>query len=268
LIMTNIHPTAIIDPKATIGRDVTIGPYCIVGPHAVLGDRVELKAHVVIDGHTTIGEGTKIFPFASIGSAPQDLKYHGEPSTLTIGRNNVIREYTTMNPGTEGGGMKTVVGDDCLFMMSTHVAHDCVVGNRVIMANNATLGGHVVIGDHVLVGGLAAVHQFVRIGSYAVIGGMSGVESDVIPFGRVKGERASLAGLNLVGLERGGFDKDTVKTLQRAMKELFEGAGTMDERIEQLAKDYAGSEVVMGMIEFARKKERFGLCQPDQKKAA
>jgi UDP-N-acetylglucosamine acyltransferase len=266
--MTNIHPTAIVDSKATIGADVSIGPYCIVGPDVVLGDRVELKAHVVVDGHTTIGEGTKIFPFASIGSAPQDLKYHGEPSQLIIGKNNVIREYTTMNPGTEGGGMKTVVGDNCLFMMSTHVAHDCVIGNRVIMANNATLAGHVVVGDNVLIGGLSAVHQFVRIGSFAVIGGMSGVESDVIPFGRVKGERASLAGLNLVGLERGGFDKDTIKTLQRAMKELFDGAGTMDERIEKLAEQYSNNEVVMNMITFARTKERFGLCQPDNKKAA
>ncbi len=266
--MTNIHPTAIIDSKAQLGTNVTIGPYCVVGPHVVLGDNVSLKAHVVIDGHTTIGGNTKIFPFASLGSAPQDLKYHGEPSELIIGKNNVIREHVTMNPGTEGGGMKTTVGDNGLYMVGVHVAHDCVVGNRVIMANNATLGGHVHVGDNVLIGGLAAVHQFIRIGSYAVIGGMSGVESDVIPFGRVKGDRAFLAGLNLVGLERGGFDKDTVKTLQKAVKQLFADDGTFDQRLENLAETYQNDTIVMEMVKFARAKERFGLCQPDSRKAA
>lgn len=266
--MSKIHPTAIIDPGAVIGNDVTIGPYCVVGPNVKLGDRVELKAHVVVDGHTTIGDGTRIFPFASIGSAPQDLKYRGEPSELIIGKNNTIREHVTMNPGTETGAMKTIVGDDCLFMVSVHVAHDCVIGNRVIMANNATLAGHVQVGDHVLIGGLSAVHQFVRIGSFAVIGGMSGVESDVIPYGRVKGDRAYLAGLNLIGLERGGFGKDAVKTLQKAMKQLFDGEGTMDERIEKMSAAYAGDATVMQMIEFARTKERFGLCQPDTRRAA
>ena len=261
--MSKIHPTAIIDPKAQIGANVSIGPYCVIGPDVVLGDNVELKAHVVIDGRTTIGEGTRVFPFASLGSAPQDLKYHGEPSELIIGKNNTIREHATMNPGTESGGMKTVVGDNGLFMMATHVAHDCIIGDRVIMANNATLGGHVHVGDNVLIGGLAAVHQFVRIGAFAVIGGMSGVESDVIPYGRVKGERAHLAGLNLVGLERGGFEKDTIKTLQRAMKNLFEGEGTLDGRIEAMASDYASDDIVMQMIAFARGKERFGLCGPD-----
>lgn len=266
--MSKIHPTAIIDPNAQIGADVMIGPYCVIGPNVVLGDRVELKSHVVIDGHTTIGEGTRVFPFASLGHAPQDLKYHGEPSQLIIGKNNTIREHVTMNPGTESGGMKTVVGDDGLYMMAVHVAHDCVIGNRVIMANNATLGGHVHVGDHVLIGGLAAVHQFVRIGSYAVIGGMSGVESDVIPYGRVKGERAHLAGLNLIGLERGGFEKETVKTLQKATKELFEGTGTLDERINKMSTDYANDKTVMQMIEFARGRERFGLCGFASGKAA
>ncbi len=261
--MSKIHPTAIIDPKAQIGADVSIGPYCVIGSDVVLGDRVELKSHVVVDGRTTIGEGTRVFPFASLGHAPQDLKYHGEPSELVIGKNNTIREHATMNPGTESGGMITRVGDNGLFMMATHVAHDCIIGDRVIMANNATLGGHVQVGDHVLIGGLAAVHQFVRIGSFAVIGGMSGVESDVIPYGRVKGERAHLAGLNLIGLERGGFEKDTIKTLQRAMKNLFEGEGTFDERMTKMSEDYANDDIVMQMIAFARGKERFGLCGPD-----
>jgi len=266
--MSNIHATAIIDPKAKIGANVSIGPYCVIGPHVTLKDGVELKAHVVVDGHTTIGENTRVFPFASLGSAPQDLKFHGEPSELIIGKNNTIREHATMNPGTEGGGMKTVVGDDGLFMVGIHVAHDCVIGNRVIMANNATLGGHVHVGDHVLIGGLAAVHQFIRIGAFAVIGGMSGVESDVIPYGRVKGERAHLAGLNLIGLERGGVEKDSVKILQKAMKQLFEGEGTMEQRIEQMSSDYAHDKMVMQMIDFARTKERFGLCGPEPRKAA
>lgn len=265
--MNLIHPTALVDPEATLGKDVAIGPYSIVGPDVVLGDRVTLKAHVVVDGRTTVGEGTTIYPFASIGMAPQDLKYHGEPSTLTIGKNCTIREHCTMNPGTEGGGMKTVVGDNCLFMMSTHVAHDCILGNNVIMANNATLGGHVQVGDHVLIGGLAAVHQFVRIGSYAVIGGMSGVESDVIPYGRVKGERAHLAGLNLVGLERGGFTKDQIKTMMKAVNELFDEQGTLEERLTTMEKSYAENEYVSAMIRFAREKERFGLCLPDRKAA-
>lgn len=263
---TNIHPTAIVDPSAKLGVNVTIGPYSIVGPKVELHDNVELKSHVVVDGITKIGEGTIIFPFASIGSAPQDLKFHGEESELIIGKNNRIREHCTMNPGTESGAMKTIVGDNGLFMMSTHVAHDCVVGNNVIMANNATLAGHVIVGDHVLIGGLSAVHQFIRIGSYAVIGGMSGVESDVIPYGRVKGERAFLAGLNLIGLERNGFAKDQVRNLQRAMNQLFGDEGTFDERIEFVAQNFVEDKAVMEMISFARGKDRFPLCAPPQKK--
>jgi len=262
---THIHPTAVIEDGAQIGTGCSIGPYCIIGPEVKLGDNCELKAHVVVDGRTTIGEGTRIFPFASIGTMPQDLKYAGEPSELIIGKNNTIREHATMNPGTKDGGMKTVVGDNCLFMMSTHVAHDCILGDGVIMANNATLGGHVVIGDRVLIGGLAAVHQFVRIGSYAVIGGMSGVESDVIPFGRVKGERASLAGLNLVGLERGGFDKDQIKLIQQAFKGIFADEGNLDQRLEKVAEENDNNELIAQIVDFARHREKFGLCQPQKK---
>ncbi len=269
--MTNsdsqIHPTAIIEDGAQIGAGCSIGAYCTVAAHVVLGDNVTLKSHVVVDGRTTIGEGTTIYPFASIGTAPQDLKYHGEPSELIIGKNNTIREHATMNPGTESGGMKTVVGDNCLFMIATHVAHDCQIGNNVIMANNATLGGHVIVGDHVLVGGLAAVHQFIRIGSYAVIGGMSGVESDVIPFGRVKGERASLAGLNLIGLDRGGFSKDQVRKIQKAFKSIFSGGGNLDDRLEAVEKNNQGDKIVEQIVDFARKRDRFGLCQPVKKSA-
>ncbi|HAJ89513.1 MAG TPA: acyl-[acyl-carrier-protein]--UDP-N-acetylglucosamine O-acyltransferase [Rhodospirillaceae bacterium] len=262
---TQIHPSAIIDPAAQIGADVIIGPYSVIGKNVKLHDRVELKSHVVVDGHTTVGEGCIIYPFASVGHAPQDLKYHGEASELIIGKKTTIREHATLNPGTETGAMKTIVGDHCLLMMSTHVAHDCVVGNHVIMANNATLGGHVVVGDHVLLGGLSAVHQFVRIGSYAVIGGMSGVESDVIPYGRVKGERAFLAGLNLVGLERNGFDKEQIKYLQRAFNELFDDQGTMDQRLNMVANDFSENPAVMQIIDFARLKTRFPLCSPQRK---
>lgn len=265
---TFIHPTAIVEVGAQFGEGVHIGPYCIIGPNVKLGDHCTLKAHVVVDGHTTIGANCTIYPFASIGAAPQDLKYHGEPSELIIGKNNVIREHATMNPGTESGGMVTKVGDNGLYMIGIHVAHDCQVGDRVIMANNATLAGHVVVGNNVLIGGLSAVHQFIRIGDFAVIGGMSGVESDVIPYGRVKGERASLAGLNLIGLERGGYDKDEVRALQKAFKALFAEDGTMDERIEQVAAEYAGNESIMRIVEFARGKERFPLCQPSRSQAA
>lgn len=262
---STIHPTAIIEEGAQIGAGCFIGPYCMVSKHVVLGENVTLKGHVVVDGRTTVGEGTTIYPFASIGTAPQDLKYAGEPSELIIGKNNVIREHATMNPGTKSGGMKTVVGDNCLFMMATHVAHDCILGDNVIMANNATLGGHVTVGDRVLIGGLAAVHQFVRIGAFAVIGGMSGVESDVIPYGRVKGERASLAGLNLVGLERGGFDKTQIRVIQKAFKAIFDGSGNLDDRIESVSKDNEGDDLVGKIVEFARARERFGLCQPGKK---
>lgn len=264
---SHIHPTAIIAGGARIASDVQIGPYCVIGADVALASGVKLHAHVVIDGATSIGEGTEIFPFASLGTAPQDKKFGGERSELVIGARNIIREHVTMNPGTAGGGMKTTVGDGGLFMVACHIAHDCVIGNNVIMANNATLGGHVHVGDNAVIGGLAAVHQFVRIGAYAVIGGMSGVESDVIPFGRVKGERAFLAGLNLVGLERQGFSKDDIKKLQKAFNRLFDDQGTMDERIEALANEYAGDDLVMDVIRFAREKTRFPLCQPPRKAA-
>ncbi len=259
---SQIHKTAIIEDGAVIGDNVKIGPYCIIGPDVKLADGVELKAHVVVDGHTTIGEGTIVYPFASLGTAPQDLKYKGEKSELIIGKNNKIREHVTMNPGTEGGAMKTIVGDNCLFMMASHVAHDCIVGNNVILANNATLAGHVEVGDCAIIGGLAAVHQFVRIGPFAMIGGMSGVEYDVIPYGLVKGERAHLAGLNYVGLERRGFSKADVQKLMKAFRQLFEGVGTLAERVTTVANDYESEQVIMRMVDFIRAKEGRSLLQP------
>ena len=261
----NIHPTAIIEDGATLPDDITIGPYSIIGKDVVLGSGIEISSHVHIEGHTTIGEGTKIFPFASLGTRPQDLKFSGEESQLIIGKNNMIREHVTMNPGTSHDNLKTIVGDNCLFMMATHVAHDCVIGNNVIMANNATLAGHVHVGDFAVLGGLSAVHQFVRIGPHAVIGGMSGVENDVIPYGRVKGERAFLAGLNLIGLERRGFEKEQIRALQRAFNQLFGDEGTMDQRIEMVASDFSEDELIQSIINFAKEKTRFPLCQPRKK---
>lgn len=261
----SIHPSSVVSPKARLGAGVVIGPFCLVGDDVTLGQGVVLKSHVVVDGRTTIGDGTVVYPFAALGGAPQDLKYAGEPSVLAIGKNNVIREYVTMNPGTAGGGLKTTVGDNGLYMVAVHVAHDCHVGNHVILANNATLAGHVHVGDYAVLGGLSAVHQFVRIGAHAIIGGMSGVENDVIPFGRVKGERAHLAGLNLTGLERRGFGKAQIKILQRAFNELFGEEGTFDQRLETVAADFADDETVMQIVAFARGKDRFPLCQPPRK---
>lgn len=260
-----IHPTAIVEPGAQLGTGVRIGAYSIIGAHVVLGDNVVIHPHVVVSGHTNIGAGTQIYPFSSIGSAPQDLKYHGEESRLIIGAGNVIREHVTMNPGTESGGMETIVGDGGLFMVGVHIAHDCRVGNNVILANQATLAGHVVLGDHVVIGGLSAVHQWIRIGEHAMIGGMTGVENDVIPYGRVKGERGFLAGLNLIGLERRGFSKDQIRILQKAYNHLFADQGTLEERLEKVAHDYAAEKLVQDLIEFARGKTRFPLCQPPRK---
>lgn len=257
-----IHPSAIVDPAAKLGEGVGIGPFCVVGPDVTLGDGVRLVSHVAVDGRTSIGTGTVIYPFASIGHRPQDLKFHGEPSELVIGARNQIREHVTMNPGTEGGGMITRVGDDGLFMMGSHVAHDCIVGDHVIMANNATLGGHVTLGDYVIIGGLSAVRQFVRIGSHAMIGGMSGVENDVIPFGLVMGDRARLAGLNLVGLERRGFKKDDIHALRAAYRMLFGPEGTFAERVEEVGRDFGERALISDVLTFIRAKEARSLCQP------
>ncbi|MGE4281992.1 MAG: acyl-ACP--UDP-N-acetylglucosamine O-acyltransferase [Magnetospirillum sp.] len=260
--MANIHPTAIVDPQADVAGSASIGPFCVVGPHVRLGEGVELLSHVVVEGRTTIGDNTRIFPFASIGHQPQDLKYHGEPSTLEIGKNNQIREYVTMQPGTEGGGMITKVGDNCLFMASAHVAHDCIVGNNVIMANNATLAGHVLVGEYAFLGGLSAVHQFVRIGKHAMVGGMSGVEADIIPFGMVIGNRAHLNGLNIVGLKRRGFSREEIHSLRSAYRLLFGPEGTLQERLADVVEQYASNGAVMEVIEFIRSDSSRSLCTP------
>lgn len=260
---TIIHATAIVDPNAKIGVGVQIGPYCVVGANVTLGDHVTLKSHVVIDGHTTIGAGTVIYPFASIGAMTPDLKYKGEDSVLIIGENNSIREYVTMNPGTAVGGMSTTVGNNNLFMPGSHVAHDCHVGNHVIMANLATLGGHVVVGDYANIGGLAAVHQYMRVGEGSVIGGVSRVVAEVLPYGRVRCDNASLEGLNLVGLQRRGFTKDQIRVMLKAFDDLFDDtSGTLSERVETVAKEYADQPAVMQMIDFIRGGTKYPLCQP------
>jgi UDP-N-acetylglucosamine acyltransferase len=260
--MTHIHPTAIVEPGARLAETVAIGPYCHVGSEVEIEDGVTLHAHVVVAGRTTIGAKTRIFPFASIGHEPQDLKYAGEQSRLVIGSDNVIREHVTMNPGTTGGGMVTRVGDRCLFMVGAHVAHDCQVGSNVVMANNATLAGHVVVADYAILGGLSAVHQFVRIGQYAMIGGMSGVERDVIPYGSVMGDRARLSGVNIVGMQRRGFSREEIQTLRNAFQQLFADAGTLSERVDDIAQRFGDVRPVRDIIEFIRADSSRAICQP------
>jgi UDP-N-acetylglucosamine acyltransferase len=266
--MSSIHPSAVIASTAQLGGDVEIGAFCVIGAHVKIGAGSKLHSHVVVEGHTTIGRKNTIFPFTSLGHAPQDLKFKGEASELIIGDNNVIREHVTMNPGTEGGGMKTIVGNNCLFMTASHVAHDCRVGDNVILANNATLAGHVHVGDHVVIGGLAAVHQFVRIGAHAMIGGLSGVEHDVIPFGSVMGERANLAGLNLVGLKRRGFNRDAIHALRNAYKHMFEDeSGTLAERLTDVEKEFGAFAEVRDMLTFINEKSARSLCVPKSQAA-
>ena len=259
---TSIHPTAIVEDGAELGNGVRIGPFCTIGPEVKLGDGVELISHVAVAGKTDIGGGTRIWPFASIGHQPQDLKYAGEESWLHIGANNMIREHVTMNPGTTGGGLHTRVGDCGLFMMGSHVGHDCIVGDNVIMANNATLGGHVEIGDFAILGGLSAVHQFARIGPHAMVGGMSGVEKDVIPFGSVIGNRAHLAGLNLIGLKRRGFDRETIHAIRNAYGAIFTGDGSLAERAARAAEAHKGVAPVEELTAFILADTSRNFCTP------
>ncbi|MBO6948368.1 MAG: acyl-ACP--UDP-N-acetylglucosamine O-acyltransferase [Rhodospirillales bacterium] len=266
--MTDIHPTAIIDPNAEIGTGVKVGPYSIVGAGVKLGDGVELMSHVVVAGSTSVGAGTRIFPFSSIGHQPQDLKFKGEASSLEIGERNVIREHVTMNPGTEGGGLMTRTGNDCLFMVGAHVAHDCQIGNNVILVNNATMAGHVSVEDWAIVGGLSAVHQFVRIGKHAMIGGMSGVEHDVIPYGTVTGNRAKLEGLNIVGLKRRGFSRDMIHEIRKAYRMIFAEEGTMAERLQDVIEDFSDNEPVMEIVTFIQSDSSRRICQPHMEDAA
>ncbi len=257
-----IHSSAIIEPGAKLGEGVKIGPFCMVGANAVLGDGVELVSHVVVAGHTSIGKGTRIFPFASIGHQPQDLKFKGELTTLTIGANCLIREGVTMNPGTHGGGAKTVVGDGCAFLANSHVGHDCIVGNNVIFSNNVMLAGHCNVGDFAIIGGGAAVIQFARVGAHSFLGGMSGLENDLIPYGMALGNRAHLSGLNIVGLQRRGFARADIHDLRRAYRLLFAAEGTLMERVQDVATEFKDHPIVVEIVEFIRAGGKRSLCTP------
>ena len=256
-----IHKSNVIDPKAKIGKDVKIGPFCLIGSNVQLEDGVELISNVHIEGNTVIGKGTKIYPFASIGTTPQDLKYKGETNSLEIGQNNIIREYVTINPGTAGGGSKTIVGNNCLLMISSHVAHDCKIGNNVVIANNVPLGGHVTIEDSVVIGGNSAVQQFTRIGRLAMIGGMTGVLKDVIPFGLSFGNRNYLKGINLVGLRRKKYDNQKIMELDKAYKKIF-SSNNLQENLSRINGEYKGNELVKEVTNFIEKDKRRPICTP------
>lgn len=245
-----IHSSSVIEDGAEIGANVTIGPFCHVGSNVVLADGVELKSHVAIAGNTTIGAATRIWPFASVGHQPQDLKFAGEDTRLEIGARCMIRESVSLNPGTTGGGGVTKIGDDCLFMLGSHVGHDCIVGDRVVVANNAALAGHVVVGDDVMIGGLSGIHQFCKIGRGAMIGAVCMVTADVIPYGTVMGDRADLSGLNLVGLKRRGADKAVINELRAAFGVLFSRDGTLNERTRLVREEYGSNALVIEILEF------------------
>jgi len=262
-----IHSAAIVSPKAIVAKSAKIGPFCIIGDGVKIGDNVNILSHVCIDGDTSIGDETTIYPFTIIGCAPQDLKYRNEKSCVRIGRRNVIREHVTIHRGTESGGMKTFIGDDCLLMVGVHVAHDCTVSNNVIMANNATLGGHVVIGEYAVIGGLSAIHQFVKIGAHAMVGGFSGVDGDVIPYGSVAGPRANLLGINTRGLKRRGFDKDEVHGLRQAFQELFgeyswDSVDNFSNRLDIVSKKFGSFKSVEEIVCFLRVDNTRPICFP------
>ncbi len=256
-----IDKNSVIHKNAKIAETAEVGPYVVIGPNVEIYDNVKIYSHVNISGNTKIDEGTKIFPFASIGNDPQDLKYKGENTKLEIGKNNSIREYVTINPGTEGGGGLTKIGDNCLFMISSHVAHDCRVGNNVIIANNVPLGGHVTIEDNVVIGGNSAVQQFTRIGKMAMIGGMTGVLHDVIPYGLSTGNRNSLQGLNLIGLRRAKFENKDILGLSEAYKEIF-ATKNINENISKLNGSFKENPLVKNVIDFITKDKKRSICTP------
>ena len=261
-----VHPHAVVEKGARLGRGASVGPFCHVGPEVELEDGVQLLSHVAVWGDTKIGAGTRVFPFASIGHQPQDLKFRGEKSTLRIGKGCLIREGVTMNPGTESGGLETIVGDNCTFLANSHVAHDCKMGSHVILSNNVMLAGHTQIGSFAILGGGAAVHQFVRIGEHAFIGGLAGVENDVIPYGMALGNRAALAGLNIIGLKRRGFSREAIHDLRRAYRLLFAAEGTLKERVEDVAGEFATHPQVHEILDFIRDGGDRAICTPRDSK--
>ncbi|MDR3031010.1 MAG: acyl-ACP--UDP-N-acetylglucosamine O-acyltransferase [Holosporales bacterium] len=259
-----IHPTAIIAEGAIVKDGCFIGPYCCVGENVILNENVRLESHVVISGNTSVGFGVTIYPFASLGQKPQDLKYDNEKSNLEIGKNTVIREYVTANIGTKGGGMLTKIGDNCLIMAYCHVAHDCMIGNNVILTNGVNLSGHVNIGDFAIIGGMSVVKQFVRIGKRAIIGGYSGIDRDVIPYALARSDRnATIRGLNIIGLKRNGFDIDIIKEMLDAYSDIFSiknSGSQLIERIELAKEKYIDNKYVMEIIEFIKEKSKNPLC--------
>jgi UDP-N-acetylglucosamine acyltransferase len=260
--MGDIHHSAIVEDGARVGAGVKIGPFAIIERDVVLEDGVVVHSHVVVSGHTTIGAGSVIYPFAAVGSPPQDTSYRGEPTSVIVGPNCIIREHATINRGTARGRGETRIGANCFLMIASHIAHDCVIDDRVVLVNNATLGGHVEVGEHAIISGLAAVQQHCRIGAHAFIGGLSGVNSDVIPFASAIGERAELGGLNVVGLKRRGFDRPTIHALRAAYQAIFNGGGTRAERVERVAEKYPDVAPVMMMVDFIRKSGDRPLCAP------
>jgi UDP-N-acetylglucosamine acyltransferase len=257
-----VHSTAVVASGAVIGAGVQIGPYCVVGEHVNLGDGVELKSHVVVEGRTTLGARTKVFPFASLGHQPQDLKFKGEESTLSVGEDCIIREGVTLNPGTAGGGLKTVIGNRCALLANSHVGHDSYLGDNVILSNNVLVAGHVRVGDFVIFGGGAAVIQYARVGSHAFVGGLSGLENDLIPYGMALGNRANLAGLNIVGLRRRQFTREQIHELRRAYRLLFADEGTLKERVEDVAMEFAGHPMIHEILNFIRAGGDRSICMP------
>ena len=256
-----IHKTSIIDSKAKISKSAKIGPYTIIGPNVIIEEKVEIHSHVNITGYTKVETGTKIFPFASIGTQPQDLKYKGEENNLVIGKNNTVREYVTINPGTEGGGGTTKIGDNCLFMISSHIAHDCTIGNDVVIANNVPLGGHVVIEDGVIIGGNSAVQQFTRIGRLAMIGGMTGVLKDVIPFGLSFGNRNFLKGINIIGLKRKSYENKKIMQLNEAYEKIFLSKN-LHKNLSKINGEYKDNELVQEVTNFISKDKKRPICSP------
>jgi UDP-N-acetylglucosamine acyltransferase len=259
-----IHKTAIVDPKAKISSSVNVGPYSIIGPNVEIGEDTDINSHVSIAGHTKIGKNNKIYPFASIGNDPQDLKFKGEISSLEIGDNNKIREYVSINPGTDGGSRVTKIGNNCLFMVSSHVAHDCNIGNNIVVVNNVAIGGHVHIEDNAIIGGNSAVHQFIRIGKFAMIGGMCAVIRDVIPYGLVHGNRSILQGINLIGLRRNNISNQDITLLSNAYKELFKSEN-LSENLKNLSDDFKKNNLVMEILEFLQKDKKRPICTPFSK---
>ncbi len=259
-----IHKTAIIDANAKISKNVKIGPYTVIGPHVEIAEGTEIQSHVNIKGNTKIGKNNQIYPFASIGNDPQDLKFQGEETRLEIGNNNKIREYVTLNPGTKGGGGLTKVGNNCLFMVSAHIAHDCFVGDNVILANNVPLGGHAHIGDNAIIGGNSAVQQFTRVGNSAMIGGMCGVVRDIIPYGIAHGNRSILQGLNLIGLRRKNIPNKEIMTLSEAYKEIFKNEN-LTENLNNLSKEFMTNKLVAEIIGFIEKDKKRPICTPFSK---